>query len=127
MSCIIPGCRRIDIRATGRTLIRERKFVPCPTEEQLGERGPERIVFTTYNGRYASQLEILEVVHLALRLFLRIGIFGVRVLSISLATGPTLPLNVAMHFPRKRVYLVTVGTKNNPSKQDLHRIRGRLT
>lgn len=109
MSGIIRGCRRIGMWVVGRTFVRVRKVAPYPAERLLGERRLERIVFTTYNWGYASQLEILEVVHLALELFLRFGIFGIRVLPFSSMASPTLPLNIIMHFPRERVYLVTVG------------------
>jgi len=71
------------------------------------------MVSITYNWRYASQLEILEVVHLALGLFLRFGIFGIRNLPVSSTTGPALPLNVVMHSPRKGVNFMAVGTGEN--------------
>ena len=102
----------------GRTFIRVRNVDPYPAEKRLGERRPECVVFTTYNWGYASQLKILEVIHLALELFLRFGIFRIRVLPSSSMASPTLPLNVIMHFPRERVYLVTVGKEErNLQKQ----------
>lgn len=117
MDGIIPGFLRMDAHATRRTLIRVRKFGPCPAEEQLGERRPERVGFMAYNRHDAPQLKILKVIHLALKLFLRIGIFGIRILPIGLATGST-PPNVVVHLPCKYVNLMTVG-KRNPSKSDL--------
>ena len=100
----------------GRTFVRARRVGPYPTEKQSDERRPERVVFRAYNWGYASQLEVLEVVHLALELFLRFGIFGIRVLPFSSMASTTLPLNIVMHFPRERVYFVTVGTGKKPFK-----------
>ena len=79
----------------------------------MGERKSERIAFMTYNRCYASQLEILEVIHLAL--WLKFGTLGSRTLPLRSATGTTLPLNVNVHFPRKRVHLMAAGTGENPS------------
>ena len=67
----------------------------------------------TYNRGHAPQLEILEVIHLSL--WLKFGTFnGSCTLPLRSATGTTLPLNDVVHFPRKRVHLVTVGTKIKP-------------
>ena len=108
MGSINPGRRRISMWVVSGTFIRVRKVGPYPAEKQLGERRPKRFGFVTYNWGYASQLEILEVIHLALELFF--SIFGIRVIPFGSMAGPALPLNIIMHFPRERVYLVTVGT-----------------
>lgn len=110
MGGIIPGCRRIGMWVVDRIFIRVRKVGPYPAGEWLSERRAERAVFITYNWGYASQLKILEVIHLTLELLLRFGIFGIRVLPFSSMASPTLPLNIIMHFPRERVHLVAVGT-----------------
>jgi hypothetical protein len=81
----------------------------------------------TYNRRHASQLEILEVIHFA-GFFLLFGIFGIGILSTSLAAGTAPSLDIVMHFPCKVMHIVTVGTgKKTLQNQILCRVEGRLT
>ena len=96
-----------------RRTFRARNVGPCPAGKQLGGRKSEQIAFMTYNRGHAPQLEILEVIHLSL--WLKFGTFGSRTLPLRFATGTTLPLNAFVHFPRKRVHLMTVGMRKNPS------------
>ena len=68
--------------------------------KQLGERRSERILFITYDRRYAPQLEILKIIYLILRLS-QFGTFKIRVLPISPTTSTALNFIMFMHSPRK--------------------------
>lgn len=54
----------------------------------------------TYDGHDTSQLEVLEVIHLALAFFLRFGVFRIRV-PVAFAMSTALFPNAAVHLPRK--------------------------
>jgi len=56
-------------------------------------------------GRHASQLEVLEIIHFTLLILLRLGDFRIRV-AFTLAASATFLLDVTVHFPRKRVHIV---------------------
>ena len=108
MGGTIPRRHYIDIYTTGRGFVRVRKAGPHSVEGRLADRTSKPIVFTTYNRCDASQLEILEVIHLAHRPSLWFDIFGTSVLPIHFMADVTFLLNMAMHFPRKSVHLMTV-------------------
>jgi hypothetical protein len=62
----------------------------------------------TYEGRQASQLEVLEIIHFTPLILLRLGDFRIRV-AFTFAASATFLLDVTVHFPRKRVHIVAIG------------------